>query len=152
MTIFFGADHRGFELKNKLMEYLQEKDIRVQDLGNYQFDPEDDNPDFAHKVAIAVQQNLTEFMGILICGSGVGMSIVANRYPGIRAVLGFETEQIRHARENDHVNVLALPSDYVDFEKAKLLVDSFIHSQPKAETKYIRRAKKMDEVVRPTTT
>lgn len=146
MTIFFGCDHRGFELKNKLIEYLQDKNIRVQDMGNYEYDPVDDNPDFAKKVATAVQQNLEEFLGIVICGSGVGVCITANRFTNIRAVLGFDPGQVQHARENDHVNVLALPSEYVDFEKAKLLVDTFISSQPKLEEKYLRRAKKMDEL------
>jgi len=145
MTIFFCADHRGFELKNKLMEYLQEKDIRVQDLGNYQFDPQDDYPDFAQKVASAVRQNLEEFMGIVICGSGVGACIAVNRYKAIRGVLGFEGAQVKHARENDHVNILSLPADYLDFEKAKTLVDVFITAQPKLEEKYLRRIKKMDD-------
>jgi len=68
MTIFIGADHRGFELKNKLVEYLQNKNIRVEDLGNYEHDPEDDYPDFAQKVAQAVLQNPDNFLGIVICG------------------------------------------------------------------------------------
>jgi len=146
MTIFFGADHRGFELKNKLIEYLQDKNIRVQDLGNYELNPQDDYPDFAKKVATAIQQNLVEFLGIVICGSGVGVCITANRFNNIRAVLGFDQDQVQHARENDHANILSLPSDYVDFEKAKLLVDTFINSQPKLEEKYLRRVKKMDEL------
>jgi len=145
MTIFFGADHRGFELKNKLIEYLQDKNIRVQDLGNYEYDPQDDHPDFAKKVATAIQQNLEEFLGIVICGSGVGVCITANRFINVRAVLGFDQNQVQHARENDHVNVLALPSEYIGFEKAKLLVDTFINSQPRLEEKYLRRVKKMDE-------
>jgi len=145
MTIFFGADHRGFELKNKLIEYLQDKNIRVQDLGNYEYDSQDDNPDFAKKVATAIQQNLEEFIGIVICGSGVGVCITANRFTNIRAVLGFDQEQVQHARENDHTNILALPAEYIDFEKAKQLVDTFVNSHPKLEEKYLRRVKKMDE-------
>lgn len=125
MTIFIGADHRGFELKNKLIEYLQEKNIRVEDLGNYQYEPLDDNPDFAKKVAQAVLQNPHEFLGILICGSGVGVSITANRFKGIRCVLGFNENQVRHARENDHVNTLALPSEY--HRRLRLLMDQFAH-------------------------
>ncbi len=145
MTIFIGADHRGFELKNKVIEYLQEKNIRVQDLGNYEYDPEDDNPDYAQKVAEAVLQNPEDFLGIVICGSGVGVSIAANRFKGIRCALGFNEEQITHARQNDHINALALPSEYVDFETTKKFIDTFITTQPALKKKYIRRAKKMDE-------
>src|SRR5690348_16382720 len=113
MTIFIAADHRGFELKNQLVEYLQEKNIRVEDMGNYQYDPLDDNPDYSRKVAEAVLQNEHDFLGIVICGSGVGVSIAANRLPGIRCGLGFNAQQIKHMKENDHVNVLALPAEYI---------------------------------------
>ena len=156
MTIFIGADHRGFELKNKLIEYLQGKNIRVEDMGNYQYDPLDDYPDFAKKVAQAVLQNPQNNLGIVICGSGVGVSIVTNRFSGIRCGLGFSPEQVRHIKENDHINVLALASDYLKnggeengkgLELAKQLVDIFIETQPKMEEKYLRRIKKIDEEV-----
>lgn len=153
MTIFIAADHRGFELKNKLMEYLQAKDIRIEDMGNYQYDPGDDYPDFAKKVAQAVLQNPQNFLGIVICGSGVGVSIAVNRYKGIRCGLGFEPDQVKHMRENDHVNVLSLAADYLmvdnngpGLEKAKKLVDIFISTPVKNQEKYQRRIKKLDEV------
>jgi len=156
MTIFIAADHRGFELKNKLIEYLQEKNIRVEDMGNYQYDPEDDYPDFAKKVAQAVLQNPKDFLGIVICGSGVGVSIVVNRFKGIRCALGFSEDQVKHAKENDHINVLALASDYFKneneengsgLEQAKKLVDIFINTSPKMEEKYLRRIQKIDETI-----
>jgi ribose 5-phosphate isomerase B len=154
MTIFIAADHRGFELKNRLIEYLQEKNIRVEDMGNYQYDPLDDYPDFAKKVAQAVLQNPKDFLGIAICGSGVGVSITVNRFKGIRCALGFSCDQVKHAKENDHINVLALASDYLKngndengrgLELAKKLVDTFIETKPKMEEKYLRRIKKIDE-------
>lgn len=144
MTIFIGTDHRGFELKNKLMEYLQEKNIRVEDMGAYEYDAEDDYPDFSMKVAKAVLQKPEGFYGIVICGSGVGVSIAANRFKGIRCVLGFDPEQVKHARENDHVNVLAIASEYADFEEAKAMIDAFLEGQPIMKDKYLRRAKKLD--------
>jgi len=156
MTIFIATDHRGFELKNKLIEYLQEKNIRVEDMGNYQYDPLDDYPDFAKKVAQAVLQNPKDFLGIVICGSGVGVSIVVNRFKGIRCGLGFSPHQVKHIRENDHINVLALASDYLKNDEkengkglawAKKLVDTFIETQPKMEEKYLRRIKKIDEEI-----
>lgn len=144
MTIFIGADHRGFELKNKLMEYLQDKNIRVEDMGAYQYDGLDDNPDYARKVAKAVLQHPEEFLGIVICGSGVGVNIAANRFKNIRCGIGFDEKQIASAKSHDHLNILALPSDYLDFEKAKRIVDIFIETELNEDDKYIRRIKKLD--------
>lgn len=145
MTIFIGADHRGFQLKNELIEYLQNKNIRVEDLGNYEHDPEDDFPDFSHKVAEAVLQNPDEFLGIVICGSGVGVSISANRYKGIYCGLAFNKGQVKSAREHDHINVLALPADSVNTKEAEELVDIFIETEPLQNEKYVRRLHKLDQ-------
>ncbi|OGK12831.1 hypothetical protein A3C98_00205 [Candidatus Roizmanbacteria bacterium RIFCSPHIGHO2_02_FULL_37_15] len=146
MTIFIAADHRGFELKNKLIEYIQEKNIRIEDLGAYEYNSVDDYPDFAKKVAEAVLQNPEEFLGIVICGSGVGVSITVNRFKGIRCGLGFKPDQVKHIREHDHINILSLASDYVDDAIAQKLVDSFLSTQPRKEEKYLRRVKKLDEI------
>ncbi|PIQ71585.1 ribose-5-phosphate isomerase [Candidatus Roizmanbacteria bacterium CG11_big_fil_rev_8_21_14_0_20_37_16] len=144
MPVFIATDHRGFELKNKLVEYLQEKDIRVEDFGNYQFDSLDDNPDFAQKVAQAVQQNPQENLGVVICGSGIGVSISVNRFKQIRCGIALNADQVKHGRENDHTNILAIASDYTDLETAKKYVDIFLSSHPKQDDKYIRRGKKFD--------
>lgn len=144
MTIFIAADHGGFELKNKLIEYIQNKNIRVVDIGNYQYDPLDDYPDYAKKLAEAVLQKPEESMGITICKSGVGVCISTNRHKGIRCALGFDEEQVKHARENDHMNVLALAADFTDFDAAVKLVEAFLSATPKTEEKYIRRIKKLD--------
>ena len=146
MPVFIAADHRGFELKNKLVEYLQEKDIRIEDFGNYQLDPLDDNPDFAQKVAQAVQQNPQENLGIVICGSGIGVSIAVNRFKNIRCGIALNLHQVQHGRENDHINILAIASDYTDFETAKKYVDTFFSSHPKVDEKYTRRAHKFDVI------
>lgn len=144
MTIFIGADHGGFDLKNKLIEYIQNKNIRVADMGNYQLDPLDDYPDYAKKVAEAVLQKPEESLGIVICRSGVGVCIGTNRNKGIRCALGFNEEQVKHARENDHMNVLALASDFIDFDAAIKLIDTFLSATPKTEEKYLRRIQKLD--------
>lgn len=146
MTIFIGTDHGGFELKNQLVDYLHEKNIRVDDFGAFEYNSEDDYPDVAHKVAKAVLQNPQEFLGILLCRSGVGVCIAANRMKGVRCALGFDEKQVANARADDHINVLALASDFTDLEKAKLLVDAFLTSQKKTEAKYIRRIGKLDEL------
>lgn len=145
MNIFIGTDHRGFDLKNKLMEYLQEKNIRIEDMGNYSYDPLDDYTDFATKVAQAVRQNPTEFLGIVICGSGIGASIMVNRYKGVRCALAFEPSQVKHGRENDHINVISVPAEYINFEQAKQIVDIFLNTPVKKEEKYFRRIRKLDE-------
>lgn len=144
MTIFIGADHRGFELKNLIVEYLQSQNIRVEDLGNYAYDAEDDYPDFAQKVAQAVLQNPKDFKGIVLCGSGIGVCMAANRFKGIYCGFGINPEQIKHGRENDHINVLALPADGVDESTAKPMVDAFIHTEPIRKEKYLRRLRKLD--------
>ena len=146
MTIFIAADHRGFEFKNKIVEYLQQKNIRVEDMGPYEYDPVDDYPDFAFKVAQAIRQNPSELLGIVICGSGAGVSAAANRNPGVICGLGFNIKQVKHMRENDHANVLALPSDYIDFDTATSFINTFLEAVPKTDEKYLRRARKLDEV------
>jgi ribose 5-phosphate isomerase B len=145
MTIFIGADHGGFDLKNQLVEYLQDKNIRVEDMGAYEIQPTDDFVDYARKVAEAVLQNPSEFLGILLCRSGVGMDIAANRYKGIRCMLGFDEKQIQRGRADDHTNILALASNFIDVEKAKRLVDAFLIAELKTEDKYLRRVRKLDE-------
>jgi len=145
MTIFVGADHRGFELKNKLMEYLQEKNIRVEDMGNYTHDPLDNYPDFGKKVASTVAQKPDEFFGIAVCGSGIGMSVAANRIKGVRAGLCDSIKQVEHGRANDHMNVLCLAADYLTFDEARSLVDTFLATPMKQDEKYVKRARMLDE-------
>lgn len=146
MRIFIGADHRGFELKDKIIDYLHEKNIRIEDLGSYEYQKDDDYPDFAKKVVEAVLQEPEERLGIVICGSGVGVSIVANRYKKIRCGVALNKEQVIHAREKDHINILSLASDYFDFDQATQLINAFIDTPLTLEAKYLRRIKKIDEV------
>ncbi len=146
MTIFIGADHRGLELKNALLEYLHEKNIRIEDLGAYEHDPLDDYPDFAQKVAQAVLQNPEEFLGIAICGSGCGVTMAANRSRGIRAGLAMNESMAKHLRENDHVNFLTLASDYLKVEEAERIVDIFLAARPIMDEKYLRRVRKLDNL------
>lgn len=144
MTIFIGADHRGFELKNQIIEYLQEKNIRVEDMGALQLDPLDDNPDYAKKVAEAVLQNPSEFLGIVICATGIGVSIMANRFRGIRCGVAYSIQQVKAAKEDDNINVLALAADYTDLESAKPMIDMFMSAKLKSDEKYQRRINKLD--------
>lgn len=146
MPVFIAADHRGFKLKNELVEYLQEQDIRVEDFGNYQLDPLDDYVDFVNKVAQAVQQDPNNNRGIVVCGSGIGVAIAANRHTHIYCGVAFSVDEVIHGRENDHINALAIASDYTDFETAKTYIDAFLHTEPKMEEKYLRRIRKLDHL------
>ncbi len=142
MKIFIGADHRGFELKQYLKDNLEKNNYSVEDKGNLVLDPQDDYPDFAYKVAEEVQKG--KGLGIIICGSGVGVSIVANRLKGVRAALGFNKDQVKKARQHDHCNVLCLPADYIEKELALELVKTFLNTTPLQREKYLRRIKKID--------
>ena len=145
MPVFIAADHRGFKLKNELVEYLQEIDIRVEDFGNYQYDPVDDYVDFVRKVGQAVQQDPVNNRGIVICGSGIGVTIATNRLPHVYCAVAFSADEVKHGRENDHINTLAIAADYTDFETAKAYIDVFLHTEPKMDEKYLRRVKKLDQ-------
>ena len=147
MTIFIGADHRGLELKNAIIEYLHEKNIRIEDLGTYELAPLDDMVDYSRKVAQAVLQNPEKHFGIIICGSGCAAGMAANRMKGIRAGLAMNTKQAVHIRENDHANVLLLASDYTPLEEAHKIVDAFFSANPKVDEKYLSRIQKLDNEV-----
>ncbi len=143
MKIYIGADHRGFELKEKLKGFLREKGFEVVDKGNFVFDPHDDFPDFAQAVARAVRGEHGSF-GIVICGSGVGVDIACNRFSGIRCCLGFDKDQVRSAREDDHCNILALAADFIDLDEAEEMIMVFLTTKEKQEERYLRRIKKID--------
>lgn len=113
-------------------------------MGNYQNDPLDDAPFFSEKVAKAVQQNPEEHMGIVICGSGVAVSIMMNRHINIRCALALNQEHIKAAREHNHINGLALGSDYIDFDSASKIVDTFLFTPKNNQEKYIQRIKMLD--------
>lgn len=144
MQIFIAADHRGFELKNKLVEYLQSQNIRVEDLGNYEYDRLDDAPIFAEHVAHAIEQNPTEHRGIAICGSGVAMSITLNRYISIRCALALNADHIKSARQHNQINAVALGAEYITIEEAKEIVDTFLSTSALNEPKYLRRIEQMN--------
>lgn len=145
MTLFIGADHRGIELKNAIIEYLHEKNIRIEDLGPYELDPLDDAIDYSQKVSQAVLQNPENHLGIVICGSGCAVTMAANRIKGIRAGVAMNEDQAKHIRENDSCNVLSLAADYTPLELACKLIDAFLASTPKTEEKYLRRIEKLDK-------
>ncbi|OGD62020.1 hypothetical protein A2160_00445 [Candidatus Beckwithbacteria bacterium RBG_13_42_9] len=144
MNLFLGSDHRGFKLKEKLKEWLGQKKIDFVDLGPEKFDPEDDYPDMAQKLALKIVDEKSR--GILLCGSGAGMEIAANKVKGIRAAIGFNPQQVRKMVEDDDVNILCLAADYISKFKAFQLTKIFLNSQFINKGKYLRRVEKIKKL------
>lgn len=142
MKIFLGADHRGYNLKEKIATWLFDWNYDFEDLGADHFDSDDDYPLFAERVASLVA-NEPSSCGILLCGSGVGVDATANKFDGIRASVGISPEQVRAGREDDDMNVLVIAADFTEESKAKEIVKSFL------ETRYInieKHERRLDEI------
>ncbi|OGH14206.1 MAG: hypothetical protein A2860_04795 [Candidatus Levybacteria bacterium RIFCSPHIGHO2_01_FULL_37_33] len=149
MKIYLGADHRGFKLKKELKTWFLENKISVKDLGAFKYNPDDDYPLFAQEVAKNVGDDLKkplESRGIIICGSGVGVDIVANKFKHIRSGLAVSVEQVEEARKDDDINILAIPSDFVNEETAKKIVKIFLETPFSKEEKKIRRLSEIDKI------
>ncbi len=143
--LYLGADHGGFRLKEALKAYLGEKELSFQDLGAFALEPNDDYPNFGFKVAEAVAKNLDENLGILVCRSGMGEAIAANKVKGIRAGNCWSQGVAKAAREDDHINILVLPADYINEASAKEIVEAWLKATPKTEEKYLRRIQEIKD-------
>lgn len=143
--IFLGADHRGFELKEHLKKRLVDEGLEVTDLGADVLNPGDDYVDFAEKVATAVSENENSF-GVLLCGSGAGVDMVANKFDGIRSALVQDMQRAKQAREHEDANVLSLPADILDEETSYHIVKEFIDTPFSGDERHIRRLTKMDDL------
>lgn len=147
MKVYIGADHRGFELKAELADFLRRSGYEVVDEGDKQLKPKDDFPQFASKVANAVLADESEdARGILICGSGQGMCMSANRFKGIRASLAWNVEEARLSRNDDDSNVLCLPARAIEEGRANAILHTWLATPFAAAPRYIRRIKEMDEL------
>jgi len=141
MRVALGADHGGFELKNELAAWLG-REHEILDLGAHTFDPDDDYPDFAELVAHAVSSGQAQ-RGILICGSGVGACIAANKVPGVRACLCHDIYSAHQGVEHDDMNVLCLGARVVGPELARDLVQAFLKAAFSGEERHQRRLGKV---------
>ncbi len=127
IKIALGSDHAGFELKEILIKYLKEKNIEVIDKGCFSTE-RFDYPDSAHIVAKSIINKEVNF-GILMCGSGNGINMSANKHNGIRAALCWNAEISALARQHNDANILTLPARYITIEEAKKCVDIFLTEQ-----------------------
>jgi len=139
MRIYLGADHRGFELKEEIKNWLQDNEYEVEDVGNHTFNPEDDYVDYALKVAESIEGGEGLSRGVLLCGSGHGVDIVANRFAHVRAILGFNDQVTIQGREHEDANVLVLPAEWVTNEEACERVRLFLETDKVENVSYDRR-------------
>ncbi|MEK7551332.1 MAG: RpiB/LacA/LacB family sugar-phosphate isomerase [Patescibacteria group bacterium] len=145
MTIYLGADHRGFELKNQVKSWLLENGFEVLDLGANEVIPTDDFVEYAVNVGQKVSQN-KDLKGIVICGSGAGVEIAANKIKEVRCSLGQSKEQIQKAREDDDINILAISSDFTNIENAKDLIEAFLQTDFISNENHNRRIEKISNL------
>jgi len=141
MRVAVGADHGGFSLKNELVMRLQEQ-YEILDVGAHTLEPADDYPDFTQAVAAEVASGRAD-RGILVCGSGVGACIAANKVPTIRACLCHDTYSARQGVEHDDMNVLCLGARVIGLELATELATTFLKARFSGEPRHRRRLKKL---------
>ena len=127
MSLIVGGDHAGFDLKTRVISLLREKQYSVKDIGPWSDAPVD-YPDFAHPLAEAVEKGEYRF-GILICGSGNGVAMAANKHQGIRAALCWNTETARLARLHNNANILCIPARLVSSEDALNMISVFLTTE-----------------------
>lgn len=143
MKIYLAADHRGFSLKEELKQQLITQGHNVIDCGATSYNPEDDEVDFG---ASAVKQMQPEDRGILLCGSGHGMDMTANRFSHIRAILGFNQEVVQMGREHEDANVLVIPAGWTNSNQAIDMIKTFLTTPFSGKDKYIRRLEKIKKL------
>ena len=142
MKIAVGVDHGGFALKADIIEVLRQAGHEVVDVGAHSLDPSDDYPDFALAVGQAVQHGEAE-RGIIICGSGVGACVAANKLHGIRAGICHDTYSAHQGVEHDDMNVLCLGARIVGTELARELVRAFVGAHFSGAERHVRRLTKV---------
>lgn len=144
--IVIGSDHAGYDLKLKVIEKLENKGIMVKDVGTYSTDS-CDYPTYADAVCKAIQ--LGEFeMGILICGTGIGMSIAANKHAGIRAACCSDIYSAKLTRQHNNANVLCFGARVIGDEIAYELVDTFLNTDFLGGERHLRRVKMLDDLIK----
>ena len=142
-VVIVGSDHAGVKLKDKIVKYLASKKIEYEDYGSFDAKSGDDYPDFAFEVGEKVAKGKGKFIGILVCDSGVGMSIAVNKVKGIRGALVCDEFSAKRAREHNDANVLCLGSEIVSFGKTMKIVDRFLKTKASGVDRHKRRVRKI---------
>jgi ribose 5-phosphate isomerase B len=142
MKVAIGSDHAGFSLKEEVIRYLLNNGFEVEDFGAYS-DERVDYPDFAHPVANAVETHAVD-MGVVICGSGNGVNMTANRHHGVRSALCWNAEIAKLARQHNDANVIALPARFISVEEAEKCINEFFSTEFEGG-RHTDRVKKIEE-------
>jgi len=147
MKIFIGADHNGFEYKRQLAEALKLAGNEVVDAGDKELKADDDYPEFAAQVVNAMKASGDpEARGVLVCGSGQGMCIAANRFKGVRAALCWNQAEARSARNDDDCNILCLSAHYTSLDEAGTIMATFLSTPFAGAPRFTRRIQQLDEL------
>jgi ribose 5-phosphate isomerase B len=141
MRVAVAVDHGGFPLKETILEEIARAGHQPIDLGAYTLEPEDDYPDYAEKLGAAIQSGQAD-RGILVCGSGVGACIAANKIPGVYASVAHEVYSAAQGVQHDDMNVLCLGARVIGVEVAKTLVDAYLGAEFSTEARHHRRVAK----------
>ena len=148
MKIYLGSDHNGLDLKRRVVQYLSQGGYEVIDDGDYKQDPEDDFPVFASRVVNAMKSSDDKTpRGILICGSGQGMCMAANRFKGIRAALCWNSKEAYSARNDDDSNILCLSAKSTSSKEAEEIINVWLNTPFAASSRFTRRLSELDELV-----
>jgi ribose 5-phosphate isomerase B len=145
MKVYLGSDHRGYYLKEKIAKWLYEKEYDFFDVGAQNLDLSDDYTKYASEVASLVA-NEKGGRGIVLCGSGVGVDVVTNKFDGIRASVGKSEEQIKAGRNDDDMNILVIAADYTDEYEARGMVKAFLETKFEGKERYKRRLKEIEKI------
>ncbi len=145
MKVFLGADHRGYELKDKIAKWLFDMEYPYQDLGAYHLDPHDDFTEYAEGVASLVA-GTEGACGVLLCGSGVGVDVLANKFDGIRASIGKDVFQVEAGRNDDDMNILVIAADFTEEKDAKAMLIAFLETKFSGKARYERRLQEIREI------
>lgn len=145
MKIYIGADHRGYELKEKIAKWLFEMGRDFQDIGANHLDASDDYTKYAEDVGSLVAKN-EGARGILLCGSGVGVDVTANKFDGIRSSIGKSVLQIEAGRRDDDMNVLVIASDYTSEKEAKAMLIAFLETKYQNIPRHERRIEEIEKI------
>lgn len=146
MTIYLGTDHAGFELKEGIKKFLEDKGYEVRDFGASSYDEKDDYPDFIHPVAKAITENPEDDLGIVLGGSGQGEAMICNRYKGVRAAVyyGGSKDIITLSKEHNNANVLSLGARFIDKEEALKIIELWLKTPFSKEERHERRIAKIE--------
>jgi ribose 5-phosphate isomerase B len=143
--IYIGADHRGYQLKEKISQWLFNWKYEFMDMGATYLDATDDYTVYAEKVGSIVAKE-EDSKGILVCGSGVGVDVVANKFDGVRSSIGKNPDQVKAGRNDDDMNILVLAADYTREDEAKQMIKVFIETKFSGKERYEKRLEEIEKI------